>query len=46
MIECPSCGELELRETSTIEDEARNETGTEFECRECNHYEVHWRKAA
>jgi hypothetical protein len=46
MTECPMCGELELRETNTIEDDVRNEVGTEMECRECHHYEVYWRKAA
>lgn len=42
--ECPSCKEIALREISTIHDDLRHETGTEYECFECNHYEVHWRR--
>jgi predicted RNA-binding Zn-ribbon protein involved in translation (DUF1610 family) len=43
-MECPRCGELELREIDcNVHD---NEVCTEYECDECGHYECDWRKAA
>jgi hypothetical protein len=44
VLECPSCGEIALVEGSTVEVTAAfvgPYTFTEFECRECHHYETH-----
>ena len=40
--ECPTCGEIALVKTNTVEYECSFVTRTfdEFECRECTHYET------
>ena len=42
-MECPSCGEIALRETGTVEVThafCGPYTFIEYECKECHHYET------